>query len=102
MIELNLNLKRKWFDMIRSGEKKEEYRDISPYWCRIFSSNIKIKNKFYDHTDIVICFSNGYQKNREQIKIKCEGLVVREGKIEWGAEIGKQYFTLLLGEIIIS
>lgn len=27
---LNLTLHRKWFDMIASGEKKEEYRDIKP------------------------------------------------------------------------
>jgi hypothetical protein len=33
---LHLNLKRKWFDMIKSGEKKEEYRDITPYWCSKF------------------------------------------------------------------
>ena len=27
---LILPIKRKWFDMILSGEKKEEYRDITP------------------------------------------------------------------------
>lgn len=29
---LILPIKRKWFDMILSGEKKEEYRDIKPYY----------------------------------------------------------------------
>lgn len=29
---LHLTLKKKWFDMIASGEKKEEYREIKPYW----------------------------------------------------------------------
>ena len=29
---LVLPIKRKWFDMIRSGEKKEEYRDETPYY----------------------------------------------------------------------
>ena len=33
---LHLNLIRKWFDMIKSGDKKEEYRDISPYFCSKF------------------------------------------------------------------
>lgn len=28
---LILPIKRKWFDMILSGEKKEEYREIKPY-----------------------------------------------------------------------
>lgn len=29
---LVLPIKKKWFDMILSGEKKEEYRDIKPYY----------------------------------------------------------------------
>ena len=28
---LTLPIKKKWFDMIVSGEKKEEYREIKPY-----------------------------------------------------------------------
>ena len=29
---LILPIKKKWFDMILSGEKKEEYREIKPYY----------------------------------------------------------------------
>lgn len=29
---LTLPIKKKWFDMIISGEKKEEYREIKPYY----------------------------------------------------------------------
>ena len=29
---LVLPIKRKWFEMIASGEKKEEYREIKPYY----------------------------------------------------------------------
>lgn len=29
---LRLTLKKKWFDMIQSGEKKEEYRTLKDYW----------------------------------------------------------------------
>ena len=32
MKTLHLTLKKKWFDMIASGKKKEEYREIKPYW----------------------------------------------------------------------
>lgn len=32
MKTLKLTLTRKWFDMILRGEKKEEYREIKPYW----------------------------------------------------------------------
>lgn len=34
MKTLHLTLKKKWFDKITSGEKKEEYREIKPYWIR--------------------------------------------------------------------
>lgn len=30
---LDLPLKAKWYDMIESGIKPEEYREITPYWC---------------------------------------------------------------------
>lgn len=29
---LDLPLKAKWYDMIESGVKPEEYREIKPYW----------------------------------------------------------------------
>lgn len=29
---LHMVLKHKWYDMIESGEKKEEYRDFNRYW----------------------------------------------------------------------
>lgn len=29
---LDLPLKAKWYNMIESGEKKEEYRELKPYW----------------------------------------------------------------------
>lgn len=30
---LTLVLKGKWYDMIEGGEKREEYRDSTPYWA---------------------------------------------------------------------
>ena len=30
---LDLPLKKEWYNMIESGIKKEEYREIKPYWC---------------------------------------------------------------------
>lgn len=34
MSTLTLSLKKEWFNMTASGEKKEDYRDITPYWCK--------------------------------------------------------------------
>jgi hypothetical protein len=105
---LHLNLKKKWYDMIESREKKEEYRDMSLYWAKKFivikispsitRKMIIINNFPYRPDEVTICFSNGYSKTRRQMFIKCNGLRVGHGKEEWGAENGKYYFVLSLGE----
>lgn len=44
MKNLYLVLKNPWFDMIKSGEKKEEYRELSEFYKRRFydkSGNLK-------------------------------------------------------------
>lgn len=33
---LELPLKKEWYDMIESGEKREEYREIKPHWSKRF------------------------------------------------------------------
>lgn len=33
---LTLPIKKKWFDMIKTREKKEEYREIKPYYTTRF------------------------------------------------------------------
>ena len=111
---LHLNLKSKWFDMILSGEKKEEYRDIKPYWHRFFRFYtgrcgdifpvgkllFVIKSRYYFPERSVICFSNGYSKNRRQMYVECSGLKIDYGKSEWGAADNIIYFVIQLGNII--
>jgi hypothetical protein len=95
---LHLNLIRKWFDII-GDQKNEEYRAITPYWSRIFSNGkIKIKGKYYHPTDVVVCFSNGYAKDRPQKTFKVKGLKVGFGHSLLGAEFDTQYFILQIGE----
>lgn len=36
---LHLTLTKKWFDMILSGEKKEEYREIKGFWSKRLTTN---------------------------------------------------------------
>jgi hypothetical protein len=33
---LQMSLKRKWFEMTENGIKTEDYREITPYWCNRF------------------------------------------------------------------
>ena len=95
MTVLHLNLKKKWFDMIASGEKKEEYREIKPYWTRRL---IGEPGNWKGYTSII--FSNGYAISRNQLEIKCKGLIYSHGREEWGAVEGQIYYVLLLGEIL--
>ena len=39
---LTLPIKGKWFDMILSGEKREEYREIKPYWISRFENAFQV------------------------------------------------------------
>lgn len=52
MQNLFLVLKYEWFDLIESGQKTSEYREIKPFWD-------KRLNKHYD----TVTFQRGYSKN---------------------------------------
>ena len=34
---LHLTLKKQYFDDIIAGEKKEEYREVKPYWAKSYA-----------------------------------------------------------------
>jgi hypothetical protein len=101
---LTLTIKRKWFDMILSGEKKEEYREIKPYYDArlpkefgLFKTgdNLEKGNIFppADLSEIPVRFRNGYSKNSPEIVAYCK-LTIGTGKPEWGAEPGRRYYIL--------
>lgn len=112
---LTLPIKNKWFNMILSGEKKEEYREITPYYTSRLSNLFCVwtKNAEYHSGNMrrflqsenarknitqEIMFRNGYSKNSPSFIAKCT-LSVGTGKEEWGAEAGKKYYTLKILEI---
>lgn len=102
---LHLNLKRNWFDMIKSGEKKEEYREQKDYWSkRLISNHEQLKEDgeglvWFNSFD-TIAFSNGYAKDRDQFEIELERITTGEGNPDWGAIPCKKYFVLELGEVL--
>lgn len=88
---LILPIKKKWFDMIKSGEKKEEYREIKPYY------NTRLGNYFINHklyseqrkvlrhmttTVKEVVFRNGYRKDSPTLKCYCK-LRIGEGNPAW-------------------
>lgn len=100
----HLNLKKEWFDMILSGVKKQEYRDVSDYWKSRFEKLFPMEYLGETYSPIIetITFSNGYAKDRRQFEIEWKGTMIGPGKTEWGAEKGKEYFVLQLGKVLQS
>lgn len=93
---LHLVLKQKWYDMIASGEKKEEYREVKPYWDkRLMWASVGVWSyKVYD----LVCFSCGYTQKR--MTFKAGRITIGYGKPEWGAPKDKRVFIIRLGERI--
>jgi len=59
---LHLNVKRKWFDLIASGEKRIEYRAYNEYWFSrlVKNAGIVIIMKVFDEIYFKNCmFRNG-------------------------------------------
>ncbi len=94
---LTLPIKKKWFDMIASGEKKEEYREIKPYYTRRFSWHEDKKCPTIQITTDVR-FRNGYSKTSPTMECHVR---IRKGygKEEWGAEKNKLYYVLEITKI---
>lgn len=104
-LTLNLTLKGKWFDMTLSGVKKEEYREIKPYWSnRLLLSHQSEDGNFEPHlvefkTFTHIKSTNGYGNHRPSLTIECKGIRIGRGNPEWGAPTDKDVFILSLGDI---
>lgn len=105
-----LTIKKKWFDMILSGVKKEEYREIKPYYdSRLLKEfgmfredNKLVIGNVYPPQDLSkqqIKFRNGYNNNSPSITAICS-LDIGTGKEEWGAEPGKLYYILKIHELL--
>ena len=100
---LHLPIKKKWFDMILSGEKKEEYRNINEYYVKKFiketpSGSNQIIWKDFD----VLELRNGYGLHVPTLQVRIEGIDVDFGDSNWGAEELTEYFVIYLGEILSS
>ena len=119
MKTLTLSMKTQWFDMIKSGEKKEEYREIKPHYigllfnrremldvmglCSVAAFEEKQWPKpmmFGKHFDRLV-FTLGYPKagdKERRLEFKNPIIRIGTGKPEWGAEHGKIYFVISWSE----
>ena len=118
MKTLHLPLKAKWYEMIESGVKTEEYRILSSHWVQrlldlangkrlkwidafpLSFHSIDIKNSMkmgvlkFRQFDAVK-FSYGYTKRTMTFEI--ESITIGKGKPEWGAPT-EDVFIIKLGK----
>lgn len=110
---LYLPLKAKYYRMIESGVKPEEYRSDKPYWrkrlLRCYKSidwcddgvscqtcSVYQKKQFRDYTHV--CFRYGYTSRTMTFEIK--DITIGMGKYEWGAPTERKVFIIKLGNRI--
>lgn len=112
---LTLPIKKKWFDMILSGEKKEEYRENKPYYTSRFIGILapywkdfpsgeqffleECHSGWYDGEPFEVCFRNGYSSHSPSF-VATVTLSIGEGKPEWGATPGEEYYRLHIHSIL--
>lgn len=87
MMLLELVLKGEWYDMIESGEKPEEYRDLSNYWI----SRIWHKKSLIG----AVRFHRGYTNTTMTFEVT--GITAGRGNPKWGAPTDRDVMIIKLG-----
>lgn len=126
-MNLQLSLKRQWFEMTKAGIKTEDYREINEYWIRRITCNdlgLTIEQIYYalcalrdGYTQEYVneiyglgiksfttnTMTLGYPKSVDTSRIltlEHKGIEIRTGNPDWGAETDKLYFVIKHGKII--
>ena len=122
MKNLQLSLKKQWFEMTKSGEKTEDYREINEYWTKRLFRDVD-KDEMQDiikglqegrsidwaglfHLHFLKEFevntiTLGYPKSTDSeriLKLEHKGIEIMNGNPEWGAEPEKLYFVIKHGK----
>lgn len=87
---LHLTLKKKWFDMIIRGDKKEEYREIKPYWDK------RLNGKSYE----IVRFRNGYAKDAPTMDVEIKGIRKDVCVPEWSDGATGLHYVIELNNIL--
>lgn len=91
---LDLPLKKKWYNMIESGEKREEYREIKPYWQERLA--------LYDNRDKLIGTNPcgythvrfRYGNTKRAMLYQIDYMIIGRGNPNWGAPKDKDVFII--------
>lgn len=112
---LDLVLKVRWYEMIESGEKREEYRKIGDYWSKrlialpdtrkcVSGVPMPLHGDVLNNTGAAfrkfafVRFHRAYTSTTMTFVLN--GIEIGEGNPEWGAIPGQKYFVIKLGNRI--
>lgn len=104
---LTFNLKKEWFDKIKSGEKTHEYREYKPYWEKRIKKILGLKNNDFLYslnsisyqvkhgkmTNPIIIFVKGYNPKNGILRAKLINFKVTSG-MNTDLKIDKPVFDL--------
>lgn len=111
---LPLVLKGKWFDMIASGEKREEYRLPTLYWRKRLHN---WDRKFNAEITPVVEFRLGYARRAPRMAFWCVGIETVRGLMpyayvdttslkhlhpEWGEPVEPHFYISLGGRVELT
>jgi hypothetical protein len=112
---LHLTLKKKWFDMILSGIKKEEYRELNSYWGNRLTKLInfqyiegmedlfKDNRMFFKQFDYIHFYNGGSPCLKyPNFLIESKGIDIGTAVPEWSDNLKGKTFRLKLGAILHS
>lgn len=85
---LTLPIKKKWYDMILSGEKPEEYRADTPYYAARFAK--------YEGRSVVIRLRNGYRADSRTMEVVVVPRRRTGAKPEWGGNPKERCWALAI------
>lgn len=108
---LTLVVSKQWFDMIVSGEKTEEYREIKPYWAsRLVNQQAESGEVLFDefggYTTVIgepeykpfthVLFINGYGNDKPRVEKEIESISIGKPKKGWCPDefLDKEYFVI--------
>lgn len=93
-MNLIIPIKKEWFDLICSGEKKEEYREIKNYWhARLFKDG-------YVREFSTIEFRNGYGAAVPSAVFEFEGVDLKKPNPKWCPKefLNKTFYAIKIGQ----
>ena len=89
---LIFNLKKQWFDKIKSGEKTHEYREVKSYWTKRFmkinayiydeyyDEFVRFSNDFLDDNCVFVCGYASKEDKAKRLKAKIKSISIVDGK----------------------